>query len=154
MNPRDKLKAQYTEKLRLVRLAITMWEKLDEDSFGQIAHDYCKESLIELCKVYNNKGKCKISDSDSGKCPIYKYSGKKCFSRDNYKKWIDHHDREHAGDLRFVSCKICEVLKKNELELLKEVESYLERRLNNPVPGDVLLEQDQNGVIDKDLPAL
>jgi hypothetical protein len=133
MTPNEKRKEILNEKLRLVKLARCMWEKLDEVNFGQIAHhDSTKEYFIDICKKFNDTGKCKLSDFDSGMCPIYLYTGKKCHSRDNYKNWIKHHDHDmvHAGgDLRFVLCDKCKIFKNNEIELLLKVEGYLKNKI-------------------------
>jgi hypothetical protein len=78
--------------------------------------------------VYS-KGGCKISDFESGKCPVYRYIGKKCYLRDNYKIWKAHHDNEHKGDLRFISCERCSMLRKNEIEIFTEVKKRLESQI-------------------------
>ena len=116
-------------KLKLVQLDIEGWRKFNKDKFGQYPHSG-KAYFCEPCKVYNNNGKCRISEFD--KCPYYEFSEKKCVYRDSYKNWVKHHEVEHHNDeLRFKSCDVCQKYWEAELLFYEDAERYLKNKISN-----------------------
>ncbi len=105
------------ETLVAVKGSVNKWKNIDEGHVDDNGGTNCN-----LCQRFGDLCTRK-EDGKVEKCPVYIFTGETGCDKTPYSTWSNHqgrvHDSHHHPHLKFIDCKRCSVLVKQEIAFLE-----------------------------------